>query len=646
MLAIGSEIEGYRIERLLGRGGMGEVYQATQLGLSRPVAFKVVYTELGHDEAFLERFRREGRLQASLDHPHVVTVFEAGEIEQGLFLAMRLVDGSTLKQLIVGRELDATRTLRLLGPVADALDTAHGVGLVHRDVKPQNILIGKNDHPYLADFGLVRTEEASALTRSGYFVGTIDYAAPEQIRAEPSGPPSDIYALTTVLYECLTGSVPFPRPSDAAVLFAHVSEPPPRVLERRPDLPEEIEEVIAAGMAKDPEERPESASELIARASSVLEADPEVARSRPPAPESALSRGVRPVSGETEDDATAPPAPRPTVKPPPRRRPDTPTTTPTARRTRAKVLPAVAALGIALLAVAAFAAGRTGEKDGVPDELSTLASNGTLELHAPTAWETAGEDDVPEIPGLTFRNPVGLVDTSLPSTGVVMGMAPSTGPSLLSTRLSGNVSGELPAPTAVELGDDELQALRYRGVEVSRSDRTLTIYAAPTSGGVATVVCYAPDTGAAAFEAECEKVARTINLLRGEPRPLAPDSEEAAAATSAVAGLNKALRSGRRRLREAKRPDGQAAAAADLGDSYRSAARRLSKLELGALASEHASAAVGRLGAAADEYGRLAAAAGAANRGRYNRARAAVLAAERRAAAALKALSAGLEAPG
>ena len=139
-----------------------------------------------------------------------MTVYEAGELDDGLFLAMRLVEGSTLKDLIGKRGLDPARAVRLLRPVANALDAAHAVGVVHRDVKPQNILVTANDYPYLADFGLVRAEADSALTRSGLFVGTIHYAAPEQIVGQPSGPPADVYALAAVLYESLVGSVPFP----------------------------------------------------------------------------------------------------------------------------------------------------------------------------------------------------------------------------------------------------------------------------------------------------------------------------------------------------------------------------------------------------------------------------------------------------
>ena len=249
---------------------MGTVYQATQLSLNRVVALKVLAANLGDDPGFRARFEREGQVQAGLDHEHIVAVYEAGQSEYGLFLAMHLVDGPTLKQLILDGALDPRRTVRILAQVAHALDSAHEAGLIHRDIKPQNILIGKSDHAYLADFGLIKAPDEARLTGTGQFIGTIDYVAPEQIQAEPATPASDIYALTGVLYECLTGEVPYPKPSEAAVLHAHVMSPPPSLSERRPDLPAALDGVIAQGMAKDPWSRPTLATELVQAASRAL----------------------------------------------------------------------------------------------------------------------------------------------------------------------------------------------------------------------------------------------------------------------------------------------------------------------------------------------------------------------------------------
>jgi len=249
---------------------MGAVYEATQLSLNRVVALKLLAPNLSEDPGFRARFEREGQVQAALDHDHIVSVYEAGQSEYGLFLAMRLIPGPTLKQLILDGSLDPRRSVRLLAQVAHALDAAHEAGLIHRDIKPQNILIGRGDHAYLADFGLIKAPDEARLTGTGQFIGTIDYVAPEQIQADPATPASDIYALTGVLYECLTGEVPYPKPSEAATLHAHVMQPPPKVSERRPDLPPALDGVIAAGMAKDSWSRPSLATELIQSASRAL----------------------------------------------------------------------------------------------------------------------------------------------------------------------------------------------------------------------------------------------------------------------------------------------------------------------------------------------------------------------------------------
>jgi serine/threonine protein kinase len=284
----GTIIAGYRIDGVLGTGGMAVVYRATQLSLNRPAALKVITSEAGDEPSFRERFRREGQLQAAIDHPHIVTVYEAGESEHGLFLAMRVVRGPTLKDLILSGQLDPGRAVRLLTQVAEALDAAHDVGLIHRDVKPQNILVGAHDHAYLADFGLTKAPGGSGLTEEGQFLGTIDYVSPEQARGGDATHCSDIYALAGVLCECLTGEVPFPRPSEPAVLFAHMSDPPPRLSERRSDLPPALDDVIARGMAKDSDDRPGSATEFMRDAGRAL---PPTATAAVPPPAPAAQPG-------------------------------------------------------------------------------------------------------------------------------------------------------------------------------------------------------------------------------------------------------------------------------------------------------------------------------------------------------------------
>lgn len=263
MLDGGTVVGGYSIERVLGRGGMGVVYRARHVATGRDVALKVLADELRRDPEFVARFEREGRLQASLDHPHVVTVYEAGSSEHGLYLAMRLVEGATLAELMRRRDLDARRALAMLGQVAAALDAAHDAGLIHRDVKPQNVLVAEGGDAYLGDFGLTRLGGATAITATGRLLGTVAYIAPEVIRGAPATAAADRYAFAAMAFECLTGTVVFPRETEAAILFAHTSEPPPRASRRRAELPRTLDEVFARALAKEPGKRPQRAAALV-----------------------------------------------------------------------------------------------------------------------------------------------------------------------------------------------------------------------------------------------------------------------------------------------------------------------------------------------------------------------------------------------
>src|SRR3954453_2791338 len=262
-LAPGTTIAGYRVERLLGSGGLGTVYEATQLSLKRRVALKVIAPAVAADETLRRRFRREGELQAVIDHPHVLPIYEAGEAGGRLFIAMRLVRGETLKSLATSRSLPFGAMLRILGDIAGALDSAHAAGLVHRDVKPQNILVEAGGHADLADFGLSRSRSDETLTRSGQLLGSVGYICPEIVRGERVTAAADIYSFACVIYECLVGLVPYPRESDHAVLHAHVWDPIPRPTDIRPELPPAVDDVAAAGMAKHPEERPSTAREIV-----------------------------------------------------------------------------------------------------------------------------------------------------------------------------------------------------------------------------------------------------------------------------------------------------------------------------------------------------------------------------------------------
>ena len=271
--AAGTEVAGYRIEHLLGRGGMGTVYRAHDVRLDRPVALKLLAPGASGSDGAPERLLHESHMAARLDHPNVIPIYEAGHQDGRLFIAMRYIAGGDLKALL-RREgsLPPARAVAIAAQIADALDAAHRRGLVHRDVKPSNVLLDSDDgreHCYLADFGLTQssTDRGPA---DGQGMGTIDYVAPEQIRGEPLDGRADQYALACLLFECLTGSVPHRAPSDVAAIFAHLEEPAPRASERAADLPTAIDAVLARGMAKRPEERYESCSELVAEAGAAL----------------------------------------------------------------------------------------------------------------------------------------------------------------------------------------------------------------------------------------------------------------------------------------------------------------------------------------------------------------------------------------
>ncbi len=316
--SIGSVLAGYRIDEVVGRGGMGVVYRATDVGLERPVALKVVAPELGHDPSFRARFARELKYVASIDHPNVIPVHHAGEVDGVLFIAMRYVLGTDLRRMIDHeRVLSPQRAANIVNQVAEALDAAHACGVVHRDVKPANVLIedrSGSDHVFLTDFGLSKhTTSAPGLTQTGHFVGTVDYVAPEQIRGEQVNERADVYALGCVLYHAVTGQAPYAKDSEAAKLWAHMYEPPPSVREANADAPAAFDEVIRRAMDKDAGARYDSAGELGRAALAALQ---------PPGETIPGNVAARPAAlDETAASGTLEPAPPPPPPPPVERGP-------------------------------------------------------------------------------------------------------------------------------------------------------------------------------------------------------------------------------------------------------------------------------------------------------------------------------------
>ena len=286
----GTVVADYEVKSLIARGGMGEVYLARDVRLDRRVALKVLPAELSGNDKFRARFVRESKLAASVDHPNIIPVYGAGDVDGQLYIAMRYVPGADLhSELARHGPLDLPTALGILNDAAAALDAAHDAGLIHRDVKPANILLaagtGPRPHVYLSDFGLTRrSTSASGLTTTGHFMGTLDYVAPEQIRGGAVDERADVYALACVAFEMLAGRPPFQRDDDTALLWAHVFESPPRVCDLRPELPAAVDLAIAAGLEKAPADRPRSCGELVARMDDAADLGPAAPSAAAPTP--------------------------------------------------------------------------------------------------------------------------------------------------------------------------------------------------------------------------------------------------------------------------------------------------------------------------------------------------------------------------
>jgi serine/threonine protein kinase len=274
---VGEDFAGYRLRAVIGRGGMSVVYEAENLRLGSTIALKVLAPELSADDTFRARFLKESRIAASLNHPHVIPIYDTGPSGELLFIAMRYVAGSDLRSVLrKSTRVLPEQALLLIGQTGRALDAAHRQGLVHRDVKPANVLVERGadddpDHVYLADFGITKHAlSRSGLTATGQFVGTVDYISPEQIQDRPVDGRTDIYSLGCVMYECLTGRVPFVKELDAAVIWAHVEELPTPPSAVDPNLPAAIDGVIARALAKDPDERFSTCREFLVAATAAL----------------------------------------------------------------------------------------------------------------------------------------------------------------------------------------------------------------------------------------------------------------------------------------------------------------------------------------------------------------------------------------
>ncbi len=633
---------------------MGTVYRATQLSLNRVVALKLLAGELSDDPGFRARFQREGQLQAGLDHQHIVTVYEAGQSDHGLFLAMRLIAGPTLKDLILDGQLDSRRALRVLAQVAQALDSAHEAGLIHRDIKPQNILVDKGDHVFLADFGLIKApDDAASLTGTGQFIGTIDYVAPEQIQGEAATAASDCYALAGVLYECLTGEVPFPRNNEAATIHAHIVDPRPKVTDKRPDLPAAIDEVIASGMARDPAARPASATDLIRQATAALSTASAEAL-RPAAPGAGATRladvqTTRVPSSTTPGGAAATvpgaaavtrQAAEPALAP---AGATAPTAVPSARPQRAATGLWV---GAAVLAAAAIAGGYLvghGSSSKATVAFTNSATVGHIQLGYPAKWQLG--PTLPAVPGMTFTEPLKLGPTPAVAGLSAGEVADGSGPTLLPSSFRSRLDGGVPRGEPVQLGTTA--AYRYSGLHVRGLTGSLTVYAAPTTAGVATIACWNSGPSGQAADALCQQVAATLRLIGTSAYALGPDPGYARSVSSAFGRLSTAAAGGLAALRTAGTPAAQAKASGRVAAAYSAAASELAKATVPPAERDAQAAILAALHGVADGYSHAAAAAAASNGGAYTRAGNQISTASAQLTKALRGLAAlGYKVPG
>ncbi len=595
---IGSVIAGHRVDAVAGQGGMGVVYLATHLTLERKVALKVVNPELAGEGSFAERFKRESRIAGSLRHPHIVTVHDAGEVDGLLYITMEYVEGSDLRRMLdeLG-PLPPPIAARVLTQTASALDAAHERGLVHRDVKPANLLVqgaGEDLHIHLTDFGLTRhTSSVGGLTKTGHWVGTIDYVAPEQVEGDEVDGRADVYSLACVTYETLTGEVPFPQDNELAKLWARLRGDPPRLTELRPDLPPALEEAVLRGMARDPNDRFGTAGELAVAATAGLDS-------------ASRGRRVRPsvASPKTVKDAERSPRAE---------RPSSPATP--ARRVSVGAL----AIGALMLGGVAVGAGVIAGVVLAGDGERAPAEEGHLRLSYDESWDRDVAGGRP-IEGLELKDPIALDYRPMSGAGILRaGNAQDTGPPAnplpksLGERFRGDVR-----PEAVTIGD--LAGMRYRGRVAGPDSATLDLILIPTDVGYIGMGCEGPTAGFAELGSACEEVEGTVELVDATAAGIGPDRGLAHELEAAIADLAAAEEDAANGLQSDRRNE-QAAAAEDLAAAYTGAAERLGDYDARPQDAAALDKLTRALTEAGDAYQAMAFAADVGNRSEYNAAR-------------------------
>jgi predicted Ser/Thr protein kinase len=651
VLQAGETLAGYRIEAIAGVGGMGVVYRATQLSLERRVALKVLSTTLVGNQRFRERFRLEGRHAAALDHPNIIPVYEAGESNGLMFIAMRFVDGPTLADMVMQQALSGRETLRILAAIASALDAAHDSGLVHRDVKPHNILLTSGGHPYLADFGITKGAQASGLTNSGDFVGSVSYVSPEQIDGRDVTRASDTYSLTAVLFHCLTGTLPYDHDTEAALMHAHLFAPPPTISGMGiTDAPPALDSVFARGMAKEPSFRYERASELVEACREAMEgaqldrcpalvantafaaADPPAddvwasspAAMAPTAPPQAPATSAAIASAASVMDPALAPAGSATAADR-RRDPPAAASAPEEPLWRSALSPdldwdglrtpallVAAVLALIAAPVLGYALGHRDE----PARLATARSQ-SLQIGYAEPWQPSGAT----IAGLGVDGAVGLRRPG--GTVLVAGRLRDPGPGFDPAPAElRSLAARRPQPRRVRLADRD--AVRY--AVPLRAGGSLWMIAFPDSKGWTTVACRSTD---GVPEAACASVAATLRSRSGSPVTLGPGKDTAARLNSAIRKLSSVRLAAKPGLRSRSSAT-RARTLKRLANADMVAARTLAALSLRPQEPAVFATIVKALRAEASILRRLSRAAAARRVATYDDARAALRGAQRR----------------
>ncbi len=556
----------YEILGELGRGGMAIVHLANDMRLGRNVALKELRVHRADEPELVERFEREARMAASLNHANVVTVHDFIEDDGRNYIVMELVEGGSLRPRV--QKATLAQVLGVVEGMLAGLGYAHERGFVHRDVKPENVLVGADGRVKIADFGIARAldQPGSALTQTGAPIGTPRYMAPEQVGVGEVGAWTDLYATGLVAFELLTGGLPFDADPAHVAKQRIVIEPAASARDREPGLDAGIAAWVGWMLATDPAARPADAA--IARAALEQHAIRLFGTTHLPPLDAGIAAGELAASHSSSTRAASAQPAASAAGP-----------SPGARSSRLSPRAVAAALATVLVVAAGLATGSAVRGHEPSRSLTTTAITGAaFGVRVPDGWRRAGVET--RVPGIALEQPLAVGPRNARGTRMVAGFVDAEGPALL--KLNGRELARPDADDAEAVMLGALQALRYRGVAVAGQPGTrLTLYAIPTDRAVATVACIATPPAAAAALATCEGVATTLTLRSAKAAALGPDATYARAVSAILDRLDaRRLREGRA-LRSAKTAAGQAKAAARAGRSYELAARSLGALRPG-----------------------------------------------------------------